>query len=41
MFYKRFINFVIGAKEKFQTVSGFAIDFVLNFAMCLSDFSCF
>ena len=41
MFYKRFINFVIGAKEKFQAVSGFAIDFVLNLAMCLSDFFAF
>ena len=37
MFYKRSINFAIGAKEKFQTTSGFAIDFVLTFALCLSD----
>ena len=40
-FYKRVTNFVIGAKEKFQTPSGFSIDFVLIFAICLFDFSCF
>ena len=39
-FYK-FCHWRIGAKEKFQTASGFAIDFVLNFAMPLFDFSCF
>ena len=32
---------VIGDKEKLQTASGFAMDFVLNFVMCSSDFSCF
>ena len=36
-----FENIVIGAKEKFQTASVFAIHFALNFVMCLSDFLAF
>ena len=35
MFRKRFINFVIGGKEKFE------MDFLLNFTMFSSDFNCF
>ena len=29
-----------GAKEKLQNVPWFEMDFVLNFAMCLADFTC-
>ena len=32
--------FLFGAKEKLQNVPWFEMDFVLNFAMCLADFTC-
>ena len=32
--------FLFGAKEKFQNVPRFEMDFVLNFAMCSADFNC-
>ena len=41
MFHKRFMNFVIDTKEKKQNTTRFEMDFVLDFAMCSSDFTCF
>ena len=34
-------NFVADAKEKKQNTTRFEMDFVLDFAMCSSDFTCF
>ena len=42
MFYKCFVNFVIGTKEKLQNAPQFKVDFVmLNSARCSSYFTCF
>ena len=40
MFRKRFIYFVMGAKEKLQNTPQFEMDFEFNFATCSSDFTC-
>ena len=32
--------FFFGATEKLQNAPPFEMDFVLNFAMCLADFTC-
>ena len=34
------MSFVFSAKEKLQNVPWFEMDFVLNFAMCLANFTC-
>ena len=41
MFHKRFVNFVIGAKEKLQNAPRFELDFESNFAICSSNFTGF
>ena len=41
MFHKRFVNFVIDAKEKLQNAPRFELDFESNFAICLSNFTGF
>ena len=41
MFQKRCLNFVFAVKERLQSAPRFEVDFVLNFAMCSSDFPCF
>ena len=42
MFHRRFINFSLRRlREKLQNVPRFEMDFVLNFAMCSADFTCF
>ena len=38
MFQKRCLNFVFAVKERLQSAPRFEVDFVLNFAMCSSDF---
>ena len=40
MFRKRFIYFVMDAKEKLQNTPQFEMDFEFNFATCSSDFTC-
>ena len=41
MFHKRFITSVIGAEERLQNAPRFEMDFLLSFAICSSDFTCF
>ena len=40
VFQKRCLSFVFAVEERLQNAARFEVDFLLNFAMCSSDFPC-